>query len=269
MVEIDVLRCPDGTPVVFRDNRLDAGDDNPGITDGTGVVWETPRQEVLAARVLDTRETVPSLEEALAVLSPKVGGGNVELKNSGPFDVRPGEALERGRSSPSSGSVGSVRRPSNRELDGAVGERLVTSFHEPAVAAVRAIVPDVSAGIPVGAWIENTLTVAERYSCEAIHPHLKIGARRSAGSHLPARIRLGRKSIFYPRPTTSAVRSTSGSFGLGTNLTACRRPASTGSSRIARIFSDGPDLPERPELKVSLRTDTTATSEASMGETFE
>lgn len=74
MVEIDVLRCPDGTPVVFRDNRLDAGDDNPGITDGTGVVWETPRQEVLAARVLDTRETVPSLEEALAVLSPKVGG---------------------------------------------------------------------------------------------------------------------------------------------------------------------------------------------------
>lgn len=75
MVEIDVLRCPDGTPVVFRDNRLDAGDDSPGITDGTGVVWETPRQEVLAARVLDTRETVPSLEEALAVLSPKVGGG--------------------------------------------------------------------------------------------------------------------------------------------------------------------------------------------------
>lgn len=75
-----------------------------------------------------------------------------------------------------------------------MGERLVTSFHEPAVAAVRAIVPDVSAGIPVGAWIENTLTVAERYSCEAIHPHLKIEGAPFGGES-PASTDSPRKEI--------------------------------------------------------------------------
>lgn len=173
MVEIDVLPCADGTPVVFHDNRLDAGDDSRGLTDGNGVVWETAREEVLAARVLDTPETVPTLEDALDVLLPEVGV-NVELKNPGSFDVRPGESLARDE----------VDRRRDRWdpfverviglLDGVAGERLVSSFHEPAVAAVRDLAPDIPVGTLVGGSIEDSLAVAERYDCEAIHPSVNV-----------------------------------------------------------------------------------------------
>lgn len=173
MVEIDVLPCADGTPVVFHDNRLDAGDDSRGLTDGTGVVWETPREEVLAARVLDTQETVPTLEHALDVLSPAVGV-NLELKNPGTFDVRPGEALDRDE----------VARRRDRwdpfvervigALEGVASEPLLSSFHEPAIAAVRDLAPDIPVGTLVGGSIEDSLEVAERYDCEAVHPHVDV-----------------------------------------------------------------------------------------------
>jgi glycerophosphoryl diester phosphodiesterase len=173
MVEIDVMPCADGTPVVFHDNRLDAGDDSRGLTDGSGVVWETAREEVLAARVLDTQETVPTLEDALEVLTPEVGV-NVELKNPGTSDVRPGESLDRDE----------VDRRRDRWdpfvervigiLEGVASERLVSSFHEPAVAAVRDLAPDFQVGTLVGGSTEDSLAVAKRYDCEAIHPHVNV-----------------------------------------------------------------------------------------------
>lgn len=173
MVEIDVLPCADGTPVVFHDNRLDDGEQSRGLTDGTGVVWETPREEVLAARILETDETVPTLADALEVLSPAVGV-NVELKNPGTFDVRPGEVMggdevarRRDRWDPFVERVIGL-------LDDAGGDRVVSSFHEPAVAAIRDIAPGVPVGVLVGTSIDDALAIAERYDCEAIHPNVDV-----------------------------------------------------------------------------------------------
>lgn len=169
MVEMDVLPCADGTPVVFHDNRLNAGDDSRGITDATGVVWEMPREEVLAARVLDTQETVPTLEEALGVLSPEVGV-NLELKNPGSFDVRPGEALDRDEVARRRGRWDPFIERILGILDGVEGEHVVSSFHESALAALRDVAPDIPIGALVGASIEDSLAVVQRYECEAIHP---------------------------------------------------------------------------------------------------
>jgi glycerophosphoryl diester phosphodiesterase len=92
-VEVDAMPCADGTPVVFHDARLDERDDgSPGLTDASGVVWETDRETVVRAEVLDSGWTVPTLGAVVEALPTGVRL-NVELKNPGSFDVRPGEKL--------------------------------------------------------------------------------------------------------------------------------------------------------------------------------
>ena len=209
MVELDVIPCGDGTPVVFHDPRLDAAGESRGLTDGTGVIWDTPRAEVLAARVLDTRETVPSLEAALAVLSPEVGV-NVELKNPGTFDVRPGELLDRD----------DVRARRTRWdpfvervvglLDDVGGERLLSSFHEPALASVRDIAPDLPVGTLVGSSVEDSLAVAERYACEAVHPRVE--------AILDATGEGGRPAGAEPATDAIDVVSAAGDLGCAVNV---------------------------------------------------
>ncbi len=179
MVEIDVMPCADGTPVVFHDDHLDAVDGSRGITDVAGVVWETPLEEVVTARILDTEETVPTLEDALDTLVPTVGV-NIELKNPGTFDVRPGEALNpaqidrrRERWDPFVERVIDV-------IDGTGGDFLLSSFHEPALAAVRDRAPEMPLGTLVGTSAEDSVSVTERYDCTAIHPTVEAIVPRIA-----------------------------------------------------------------------------------------
>lgn len=182
-VELDVVPCADGTPVVFHDARLDAKEGSRGITDGSGVVWETSREDVLAAAVLGTDETVPTLSAALDALPPEIAV-NVELKNPGSFDVRPGEALDesavadrRNRWDPFVERVLAALRESS-------GDVLLSSFHESAIASVRALAPDLPTAAIVSTSIDDGLAVAERYECEAIHPPvshvLDSGAERDS-----------------------------------------------------------------------------------------
>ena len=169
MIEMDVMPCADGTPVVFHDLRLDDGGNARGITDGEGVVWETSLEEIQSARILDTDQQVPTLREALDAIPPEVGV-NVELKNPGSFDVRPGEALEpegvdtrRDRWDPFVESVLAELEDENHEL-------LISSFCEPALASVRDLAPEIPVASLVSHSLEDGLRVAERYECEAIHP---------------------------------------------------------------------------------------------------
>lgn len=169
MVELDVLPCADGTPVVFHDSRLDGAGDSRGITNASGVVWETPCETVREATVLETGETIPTLTEALSVLPPDVGV-NVELKNPGSMDTRPGESLD-----PDAVATRSERWDPfvDRVLDGLAGrenELLVSSFHEPALASVRDAGPEIPIAVLVGDSLAEGLAVAKRYDCEAIHP---------------------------------------------------------------------------------------------------
>ncbi|OYR78256.1 glycerophosphodiester phosphodiesterase, partial [Halorubrum sp. E3] len=70
-IEIDVVPTADGDPVVFHDAALSGrggppgAPDDRGLTDETGVVWETDTETVTAAEVLDSGETVPLLGDLL------------------------------------------------------------------------------------------------------------------------------------------------------------------------------------------------------------
>ena len=169
MIELDVMPCADGTPVVFHDLMLDGGGSARGITDGEGVVWETPLEEVRAVRILDTDQHVPTLREALDAIAPKIGV-NVELKNPGSFDVRPGKALEPEEVDARRDQWDPFVESVLEALDGERRELLISSFCEPALASVRDLAPEIPVAPLVSQSVEDGLTVAERYECEAIHP---------------------------------------------------------------------------------------------------
>lgn len=183
MVELDVLPCAEGTPVVFHDSHLDATGDSRGITDESGAVWETPCETVREATVLDTDETIPTLTEALSVLPPDVGV-NVEFKNPGSMDTRPGESLDREAVSAQRQEWAPFVDRVMDVLDGLENEILVSSFHEPAVASVRDAAPDVPIAVLIGDSLAAGLAVAERYDCEAIHPPIEtvLGPHYYSGS---------------------------------------------------------------------------------------
>lgn len=168
-LEVDVQPAACGTPVVVHDARLDGRRDGRSLTDADGLVWETPLEAVRAATVLGSDETVPTLATLLAVV-PATMAVNVELKNPGTTDVRPGESLP------------AVDRDRRRALwepfvervvddcDAFDGEILFSSFCEGALAALREVAPEYAAAVIVGDSLADALAVARRYDCEAIHP---------------------------------------------------------------------------------------------------
>ncbi|ELZ20512.1 glycerophosphoryl diester phosphodiesterase [Haloterrigena salina JCM 13891] len=171
MLEIDVQPAACGTPVVIHDERLEGDRTRDGrpLTDATGLVRETSLEEIRAARVLGTEETVPTLAELLEAI-PETVGVNVELKNPGTADLRFGESLPV------------EDRDDRREVwtpfvervietcDAFDGELLFSSFCEGALAALREIAPRYAAATLVWDDLEAGLEIARRYDCEAIHP---------------------------------------------------------------------------------------------------
>ncbi|AGB30214.1 glycerophosphoryl diester phosphodiesterase [Natrinema pellirubrum DSM 15624] len=168
MLEIDVRPAACGTPVVVHDERLDGTRDGRPLTDATGLVRETPLEELQATRVLGTDATVPSLAALLEAV-PESVGVNVELKSPGTADLRTGEALppdDRDR-----------RRRTWRpfvervvaDCEAFGGDLLFSSFCEGAIAALREVA-DYAAAPLVGEDLAAGLEIASRYDCEAIHP---------------------------------------------------------------------------------------------------
>jgi len=168
-VEIDVQPTADGDVVVFHDRRL-GGADGDGLTDRSGVVWKQSTKTVTAARVLDTRESVPLLSGVLTAVPDDVTV-NIELKNPGSDAIRPGESLsatgrrtaeERWR--PFVGSVQSV-------VQGAGNDVLYSSFCEGALAALEACGTDEQVAVLVAPNCADAgVTFARRYDVDAIHP---------------------------------------------------------------------------------------------------
>jgi glycerophosphoryl diester phosphodiesterase len=166
-VEVDVQPAPDGTPVVFHDARLGEREDgSEGLTDATGLVWETPLDEVTSAEVLGSGYTVPTLAAVVEAVPPGVRL-NVELKNPGTSDVWPASEPDdldarTGRWRPFVERVVEECEPLDRVL--------YTSFFEAALAAADAATDDRTGPIvPKGAR-EWGLACVERYGCTAFHP---------------------------------------------------------------------------------------------------
>jgi glycerophosphoryl diester phosphodiesterase len=172
-VEVDIVACADGTPVVFHDARLDDEDGARGLTDGSGAVADLSPDVVTAAEVLASGERVPTLDRLLAETATPL---NVELKRPvaapGPRGTLPtaDRAAARERWQPF------VDRVLDR-LDGRAV--LFSSFHEGALAAVRKRSTTARLA-PVCTDLATGRTLATRYDAEAIHPSLS--AVRDAGS---------------------------------------------------------------------------------------
>ncbi|MGQ3328005.1 glycerophosphodiester phosphodiesterase [Halorubrum sp. FL23] len=175
-IEIDVVPTADGDPVVFHDAALSGrggppgAPDDRGLTDETGVVWETDTETVTAAEVLDSGETVPLLGDLLDAVPSHVGV-NVELKNPG-IDaslLRPDEALGPDALAELKG----VWRPFVDRVVNVAERRandlLVSSFHEAALAATREV-----SEYPVAPLfsesIGDALAIARRHDAAAVHP---------------------------------------------------------------------------------------------------
>lgn len=169
MVEIDVQPAADGTPVVVHDERLGGRRDGRPLTDATGRVWETPLEDVLAAEVLGSGETVPTLSALLEALPPTVGV-NVELKNPGTDDLRFGEALAADEREERRELWRSFVERVVADCDAFGGEILFSSFCEGALAAVRDVASEYAAAVLVWDSLEAGVEIARRHDCEAIHP---------------------------------------------------------------------------------------------------
>jgi len=173
-VEIDVQPTGDGDVVVFHDRRLDGQAGTSGLTDRTGVVWEQSTADVTAARVLGTDERVPLLADVLSAV-PETATVNVELKNPGSDNVRPGEALDnsgraaaRDRWEPFVDAVLTVTDRFDHDV-------LFSSFCEGALAALDGYRPAATLATLVAPNCADAgETVARRYDVDAIHPPIDM-----------------------------------------------------------------------------------------------
>ena len=173
LVEVDVVPTADGDVVVFHDDRLAGRAGGAlGLTDAEGVVWETGTATVTDAEVLGSDETVPLLEELLAAVPANVGV-NVELKNPGRADLRPGEKL----SGEELADRAAVWRPFVERvvevLDDHDNAILLSSFCEAALAASREISSYPVAPILSGS-VDDGLAIAREHDAEAVHPAIDL-----------------------------------------------------------------------------------------------
>ena len=165
-VELDVMPCASGEPVVFHDATLDRLTDPPAALAGQPV-WETPLDALRGLDVLDSGEPIPLLREVFEAVPPSVTL-NVELKHPG---VPPGptgllslEDVERERSRwrPFVERVLDAAAPHDHDI-------LLSSFFEGALAAVREVAPTVPVAAVFYDSISEGFTVADRHDCEAVH----------------------------------------------------------------------------------------------------
>ena len=175
VVEIDAVPTADGDVVAFHPEDL-AGrrveDGGRPLTDATGPVWETSTAAVTAAEVLDSGERVPLLSELLDAVPADIGV-NVELKNPGYLDPRPGEVLGE---TALADRLATWRPFVDRVVEAVAdcdNEVLLSSFFEAGLAAVSE-----RTALPIAVLFDESiadgLALAERYEAAAIHPRIEM-----------------------------------------------------------------------------------------------
>lgn len=158
-IEVDVQPAAGGEPVVIHDERLDE------LTDREGLVRETPVERVCSAEVLDSGETVPRLEDVLAVV-PDGLTLNVELKPPD-GEARYDERLDADTLAERRAAWEPFVR---RVLDSLEGDVLLSSFCEAPLALLEELSDRPTAAITVTP--ETGLAIARAHGCEAVHTEL-------------------------------------------------------------------------------------------------
>ena len=175
VVEIDAVPTADGDVVAFHPADL-AGrrveDGGRPLTDATGLVWEADTPTITAAEVLRSGERVPLLSTMLDAVPADVGV-NIELKNPGYPDPRPGEPLDE----TALADRKAIWRPFVDRVVDLVADRdneiLLSSFFEAGLATLRE-----RATHPVAVLFDDSiadgLTLADRYDAAAVHPRVEM-----------------------------------------------------------------------------------------------
>lgn len=174
-IEVDVVPTADGDVVAIHDTELSGRDGRSGtagLTDATGVVWETDTATVTSATVLASGETVPLFADVLDAVPSDIGV-NIELKNPGRWDLRPGTKLEGDALAERT----AIWRPFVERVltvaDDYGNNRLFSSFCEGALAAVREVSTDPVAPL-VSDSLDDGLAIAREHDAEAVHPPIDV-----------------------------------------------------------------------------------------------
>ena len=161
-VEFDVMLAGDRTPVIIHDETVDR------TTDGHG---EVPRMSYaeLSALKIQKDQRIPTYEEA-ALLCRELGlWANVEIKPAQGHERATGEAVAR----------------MTRELwRGAPLAPLLSSFSIDALAAARAVAPELRRGYLVDKIPPDWQDTMQRLACVALHCNYKsLDENLVAGIH--------------------------------------------------------------------------------------
>lgn len=154
-VEIDVMLSSDGIPIIFHDDYLSR------TTDGEGLIHKTPLAQL---KLLDAgswkskeyqQQTIPTLLEAIKVISQYGMGLNLELK--------PCEGLEE-ETTAASISVLKQYWPKDLPL-------LLSSFNYFSLISAKELWPEIERGYNVSAIPRAWRTRLEHLGCSGLHIH--------------------------------------------------------------------------------------------------
>jgi glycerophosphoryl diester phosphodiesterase len=171
-IEIDLMPCADGTPVVFHDPQL-SGRPNGGLTDAKGIVWETDCGVVDSAEVRESEQTIPTLDELMDVIPSDVGI-TLEFKNPGTMDLLPnqdidGDTLDQQKEiwRPFTESVLDIASDHDNDV-------MVAASREAAIATVREMNPDIPIAFFFSDSIDVGLEITREHDCEVIWPPINM-----------------------------------------------------------------------------------------------
>jgi glycerophosphoryl diester phosphodiesterase len=161
-VEFDVMLAGDGTPVIIHDETVDR------TTNGRGRVPEMSYEE-LSRFDAGEGNRIPRYEEAVALCRDLGICANVEIKPALGHERATGEAVAR----------------LTKELwKGALLAPLLSSFSIDALAAARAVAPELPRGYLVSKIPDDWQDTMKRLACVALHCNYKsLTDKRAAEIH--------------------------------------------------------------------------------------
>lgn len=166
MIELDIRPCADGTIVVFHDAHLGH------LTPRDEYVRELPAEDVLGTEVLDSGQTIPTLEQALDAIPSSIGV-LLELKNSGTVDLHRGRMLDDDELAEWKDRWRPFIRRVLEIISQHEHEFVVSSFAQSAIATVR----ELDASVPISfifggddGSLDQRYAIVREHDCEQVQP---------------------------------------------------------------------------------------------------